>query len=103
MGTVPILIPLLCHQVIVEAGYSDFFTHRTGHNIDKDTHGPGANIDSLENLDERPLIPRTCFSIEPCIYLPGEFGIRLEYNVYIHETGKIQVTGGIQDTIICIM
>lgn len=92
----------VCRKVIDDAGFGEFFTHRTGHNIDKNDHGPGANIDSLETVDERPLIARTCFSIEPGIYLPGEFGVRLEYDVYIHETGKIQVSGGIQDSIVCI-
>jgi Xaa-Pro aminopeptidase len=92
----------ISRSVIEEAGFGEFFTHRTGHNIDKETHGPGANIDSLETLDERRLIRRSCFSIEPGIYLPGEFGVRLEYDVYIHETGQIQVTGGVQEAIVCI-
>lgn len=89
----------VCRQVIVDAGFGEFFTHRTGHNIDKNTHGPGANIDSLETLDERPLIPRTCFSIEPGIYLLGEFGIRLEYDVYLNACGGLEVTGGVQEAI----
>ncbi len=87
----------ICRQEIEKAGYGKFFIHRTGHNIHTEAHGPGANLDSFETLDERPLIAKTCFSIEPGIYLPGEFGIRLEYDVYIHETGKIEVTGGSQE------
>ncbi len=71
--------------------------HRTGHNIDERDHGPGAHIDSLETLDDRLILPCTCFSIEPGIYLPGEFGVRLEYDVYIHKDGQVQVTGGIQE------
>ncbi|MFS8562939.1 MAG: M24 family metallopeptidase [Rhabdochlamydiaceae bacterium] len=92
----------ICRQEIEEAGYGKYFIHRTGHNIHTETHGPGANLDSFETLDERALLPNTCFSIEPGIYLPGEFGIRLEHDVYIHETGKIQITGGIQDELICL-
>ena len=93
----------VCRQEIEKAGYGQYFIHRTGHNIHTETHGPGANIDSFETFDERPLIPKTCFSIEPGIYLPGEFGIRLEYDVYIHDTGKIEVTGGITDSILCLI
>jgi Xaa-Pro dipeptidase len=89
----------IARKVIEDAGYGDFFTHRTGHNIYTDLHGPGANLDSLETFDERPLIPRTCFSIEPGIYLPGAFGVRQEYDVYIDENSKIQINGGIQEKI----
>ena len=86
-----------CRKVIVDAGYGDYFTHRTGHNIHMDDHGPGANIDGFETLDDRLLIPKTCFSIEPGIYLPKEFGVRLEYDIYINENHSIEVTGGIED------
>jgi Xaa-Pro dipeptidase len=85
-----------CRKVITDAGYGDFFLHRTGHNIGEEIHGSGAHLDSLETVDQRELIPGTCFSIEPGIYLPGEFGVRLEYDVYIHLDRKVQVTGGVQ-------
>jgi Xaa-Pro dipeptidase len=74
-----------CRQVIQHRGYGDQFVHRTGHSIGEDVHGNGANIDGLETQDTRRLIPRTCFSIEPGIYLPGEFGIRSELDVYLAE------------------
>lgn len=92
----------ICRQVIIDAGYGKYFTHRTGHNIDQNDHGNGTHIDSLETQDERLLLPRTCFSIEPGIYLPNEFGVRLEYDVYLRPNGKIQVTGGIQEEITCL-
>jgi Xaa-Pro aminopeptidase len=92
-------VDLVCRKVIADAGYGKYFTHRTGHNIHTQDHGPGAHIDSLETLDERPLIPRTCFSIEPGIYLPGAFGVRLEYDVYITEKRTIQITGGVQNAL----
>jgi Xaa-Pro aminopeptidase len=72
-----------CRRVIEAAGYGDLFLHRTGHSIGEEVHGNGANIDGLETHDTRRLIPRTCFSIEPGIYLPGEFGIRSELDVYV--------------------
>ena len=82
-----------CRQVIEAAGYGDRFVHRTGHSIGQETHGNGANIDDLETHDIRRLLPRTCFSIEPGIYLP-EFGIRSEVNIYIDGGSKVHVTGG---------
>ena len=66
--------------VIVAAGFGEFFTHRTGHNIAKEIHGPGAHLDNLETHDERLLLPHTCFSVEPGIYLP-EFGVRSEVDM----------------------
>lgn len=93
----------VCRKIIEEAGYGAFFTHRTGHNIHTHEHGPGANIDSLETWDDRPLIPCSCFSIEPGIYLPGEFGIRLEYDVYISKQNTIQITGGIQEALTTLL
>lgn len=75
----------VCRNTIRAAGYGDFFIHRTGHSIGEEVHGNGANIDNLETQDERRLLPRTCFSIEPGIYLPGEFGIRSELDVYISD------------------
>lgn len=92
----------LCRQVIIDAGYGEYFTHRTGHNIDIKDHGNGANIDNFETHDQRQILPGTCFSIEPGIYLPGEFGIRLEYDVYIHHDCQIQITGGVQEEIKCL-
>lgn len=88
-----------CRQIIHEAGYAEFFTHRTGHNIGERIHGDGANIDNFETKDTRLLLPGTCFSIEPGIYLPGEFGIRLEHDVYIEADGNVRITGGLQNEI----
>jgi Xaa-Pro aminopeptidase len=75
----------VCRNVIRDAGCADRFVHRTGHSIGIEVHGNGANIDSLETKDGRRLLPRTCFSIEPGIYLPGQFGIRSELDVYLSE------------------
>jgi Xaa-Pro aminopeptidase len=80
-------------DVIDHAGYGQYFIHRTGHSIGQETHGNGANMDNLETREERLLLRRTCFSIEPGIYLP-EFGIRSEVNVFIDAAGAVHVTGG---------
>ena len=68
--------------VIVERGFGDFFIHRTGHSIDTRLHGSGPNLDNLESRDDRLLVPGVGFSVEPGVYLPGEFGVRSEINVH---------------------
>lgn len=82
-----------CRDVIEAAGYGKYFTHRTGHNIGQEVHGNGAHIDGLETVEDRKIMKRTCFSIEPGIYL-DEFGVRSEINVYIDAKGTVHVTGG---------
>jgi Xaa-Pro aminopeptidase len=77
--------------VIADAGYADYFVHRTGHSITTAIHGNGTNIDNYETQDERVLLPRTCCSIEPGIYLP-EFGIRSEVNLLVFEHDA-EITG----------
>jgi Xaa-Pro dipeptidase len=90
-------------DVIVQAGYGEAFVHRTGHSIGQETHGNGANMDNLETHDERRVLPRTCFSIEPGIYLP-EFGVRSEINVYIDAAGGVHVTGGpLQNEVLAVL
>ena len=86
--------------VIRDAGFGDFFTHRTGHNIAHEIHGPGAHLDNLETHDERRILPNTCFSVEPGIYLP-EFGVRSEIDM-LTAPGKAWVTGKIQRELVRI-
>ncbi len=88
-------------SVIEKASYGKYFFHRTGHSIGEKVHGNGANMDGLETHDVRHLIPRTCNSIDPGIYLP-EFGIRSEVNVYIDEH-EARVTGAIQKEILPLL
>lgn len=77
---------------ITQAGYGQYFLHRTGHSIHEEVHGNGANIDNLETQDGRRLMARTCFSIEPGVYLKGKFGVRSEIDMYLSEKEAI-VTG----------
>ena len=81
-------------NVIRERGYGEHFIHRTGHSIGREVHGTGANMDNLETHDERRVIPWTCFSIEPGVYLE-KFGVRSEVNVFVGET-EAMVTGEVQ-------
>jgi len=87
---------------ITEAGYGDYFFHRTGHSLGPGdhAHGMGVNIDNLETHDIRKLKPGIGFSIEPGVYLP-EFGVRAEINVYMDQSGP-RVTTPIQYEIICL-
>jgi Xaa-Pro aminopeptidase len=79
--------------VIDEAGYGQYFIHRTGHSIDRATHGMGPNMDNLETHETRVLLEGVGFSVEPGIYSPGEIGMRSEINVYIGANGP-EVTPG---------
>src|SRR2546428_548293 len=85
---------------INEAGFGDYFIHRTGHSIGTEVHANGANMDDLEIHDERRILPNSCFSIEPGIYLP-EFGVRSEVNVLVRPKAA-EVTGKIQSEIVII-
>ncbi len=85
---------------IRDQGFGDEFFHRTGHSIGTEVHGSGANMDNLETHDDRRVIPGTCFSIEPGIYLP-EFGVRSEVNMFI-EPSRARVTGEIQQTLVLV-
>lgn len=87
--------------VLQARGFSDAFTHRTGHNIGTVLHGSGAHLDNLETHDERLLLPNTCFSIEPGAYFPGEFGIRSEVDM-IARTGSAAVSGRVQRELLCV-
>jgi Xaa-Pro dipeptidase len=86
--------------VIKSAGFGEYFTHRTGHNIAQELHGPGAHLDNLETHDERLLLPYTCFSVEPGIYLP-EFGVRSEVDM-MTAPGRAWVTGKVQRELVRI-
>lgn len=74
-------------SVIEAAGLGHAFVHRTGHSIDRDLHGSGPHLDDFETHDDRLLLPGVGFSVEPGIYLAGEFGMRSEVNVFMTESG----------------
>jgi Xaa-Pro aminopeptidase len=88
-------------SVIERAGYGKYFIHRTGHNIGQTVHGNGVNMDGFETHDSRHLIPGTCNSVEPGIYLP-EFGMRSEVNVYVGN-GEARVTGAVQKEVLALL
>jgi Xaa-Pro aminopeptidase len=73
--------------VVEAAGFGDRFVHRTGHSIDRDLHGSGPHLDDYETHDDRRLVPGIGFSVEPGVYLPGEFGVRSEVNMHWGSSG----------------
>jgi Xaa-Pro aminopeptidase len=85
---------------ITKAGYGDYFVHRTGHSIGVEVHGSGANMDNLEVHDERRILPNSCFSVEPGVYLQ-EFGVRSEVNMLVR-SDKAEVTGRMQSELVII-
>jgi Xaa-Pro dipeptidase len=85
---------------ITAKGYGDYFIHRTGHSIGSSIHANGANMDDLEIRDEREIIPNTCFSVEPGIYMP-EFGVRSEVNVLVRGASA-EITGRVQTELVVI-
>ena len=88
-------------QVIEQAGFGPQFVHRTGHSIGEEVHGSGANMDNLETHDERLVLPMSCFSIEPGIYLKA-FGIRLEVDLFVDQD-RARVTGEKQEQLVLLM
>jgi Xaa-Pro aminopeptidase len=87
---------------ITDAGYGEYFVHRTGHSICTEVHANGANIDNLETRDERKIIPQSVFSIEPGIYL-DDFGVRSEIDVYVGHDEVIVAGQPIQTAIVPIL
>ena len=87
--------------VVREAGYGEFFIHRTGHNLGREVHGNGVHFDNLETHDTRQVIPGIGCTIEPGIYLPGKFGVRSEINVYLSPKGP-EVTTPTQDELLVL-
>ncbi|NOY22650.1 MAG: M24 family metallopeptidase [Acidobacteria bacterium] len=91
-----------CRKVVVDAGYGEYFVHRTGHSIGEEVHGNGVNIDNLETMDERQLVQGICFSVEPGIYIPDKVGVRTEIDVFITLDGEVIVAGDEQEELILI-
>jgi Xaa-Pro dipeptidase len=89
--------------VIAAAGFAEFFLHRTGHSIGREVHGNGANLDSFETDDHRKLLDRTCFSVEPGIYLAGRFGVRSEIDMVIENGAATVTASAIQNEIVPLL
>ena len=83
-------------ETLIARGYEDAIFHRTGHGIDRELHGVGPTLDSIEMRDDRRLMPGVGFSVEPGVYLEGRFGHRTEIDVYMREDGPVVTPAKIQ-------
>jgi Xaa-Pro dipeptidase len=73
----------VARKVITDAGYGDYFIHRVGHGLGLDVHEEPYMVGG----NRTPLRAGMVFSDEPGIYLPGEFGVRLEDDMHVAEAG----------------
>ena len=90
------MIDRAARGVVEAAGLGEHFTHRLGHSLGVQIHGPGANLDDLETHDTRKLLPGLAVTIEPGVYpLADGYGIRSEVNVYLDPQGP-RVTTPVQ-------
>jgi Xaa-Pro dipeptidase len=87
-------------QVLEQRGYGSRILHRTGHSLGESVHGNGTHLDDYETHDDRRLLPRTGFTVEPGLYFES-FGVRTEINVYRGEREAV-VTGPRQSEIIAL-
>lgn len=85
-------------QFMKKAGVATQVMHRTGHSIDNDLQGGGADLDDFEVKDTRIMTAGTGFTVGPGLYFPGQFGVRTEVSVYLSPTGP-EVTTPAQDDI----
>ena len=93
----------VARRIITDAGYGEYFIHRTGHSIDRDLHGRGPNLDNLETRDDRVLVPGVGFSVEPGIYIADDVGMRTEFNVHMGPDGpEVTVKNPQQDVFLLL-
>lgn len=90
--------------VLESAGYAANVVHRTGHSLSPGPkiHGLGVNLDNFETHDTRLLLPGLGFTIEPAIYLPEQFGCRLEINVFVDEASGAVTTSQVQREVVLV-
>jgi Xaa-Pro dipeptidase len=83
--------------VIADAGYGDYFVHRTGHGIGMEEHEDPYIVEG----NRRPLADGHAFSIEPGIYLPGRWGMRLE-DIVIATADGPHAVNNVDHALVCV-
>ncbi len=91
----------VAREHIAAAGFGEYFNHRLGHSLGREVHSNAVNLDGWETHDTRALIPGVAVTIEPGVYLPGEFGVRSEIDVFMGEEGP-RVTTQMQRDVVLI-
>ena len=86
---------------ITQAGFGEYFNHRLGHSLGREVHSNAVNLDGWETQDTRKLMPGVAVTVEPGIYLPGEFGVRSEIDLFMDESGP-RVTTQMQRDVVLI-
>lgn len=94
-------VDAVAREHIAAAGFGDYFNHRLGHSLGREVHSNAVNLDGWETHDTRALIPGVAVTIEPGVYLPGEFGVRSEIDVFMGEEGP-RVTTQMQRDVVLI-
>ena len=77
----------VARDYIISQGYGEYFSHRLGHSLGREVHGNAVNLDSWETYDTRHFLPKLAVTVEPGIYIPGEFGVRSEIDIFYYEDG----------------
>lgn len=80
-------VDLASRKILEDGGFKENVYHRLGHSIDVELHGFSMHLDGMEDPEELTFVSNLVFSLEPAIYIPGEFGVRLESNIVINEKG----------------
>lgn len=88
-------------EYITQAGFGDYFNHRLGHSLGREVHSNAVNLDGWETHDTRKLIPGVAVTVEPGIYLPSEFGVRSEIDLFMGDNGP-QITTQVQRDVVLI-
>ena len=91
----------IAREYITNAGFGDYFNHRLGHSLGREVHSNAVNLDGWETHDTRKLIPGVAVTVEPGIYLPGEFGVRSEIDLFVGDSGP-RVTTQMQRDVVLI-
>lgn len=95
-GVTALEIDKVARDVITQAGYGDYFTHRTGHGIGMAVH----EYPSIGGSEDLVIEKGMCFSIEPGIYIPNQVGVRIEDCIYVTDTGAASFTKTSKDLLI---
>ena len=94
-------IDKVARDYIANCGFGQYFTHRLGHSLGHSVHSDAVNLDSFETRDTRSITSGLAVTVEPGIYIPGEFGVRSEIDVFVSNDGPC-ITTEVQRQVVLI-